>query len=292
VSLSGLVGAVLAAILASGLPMRLAGWLTPRAGTVEIAGLRYAEGARGLLELTLPAEVTPRTPLVVFFHGGSWQTGARGHYAFLARALAAEGIAVAVPDYRLWPEGRWPDFLRDGAAAVAWLRSEAGRAAGAPAGPVSVMGHSAGGFIAAALALDPRWLEEAGLPGGRGTLAGGVLVSAPIAWQPTDEPIRSIFAGAPGGRIQALPDPAALAGAPPLLLIHGTADTVVGPFHSERLAEAVLAAGGTARLELLDGAGHIAPIVALSEPARRFGWATAQAWAAVLEFLRGASRAP
>lgn len=287
-SLSGLVGAVLAAILASGLPMRLAGWLTPRAGTVEIAGLRYAEGARGLLDLTLPAAVTPATPLVVFFHGGGWAGGERGHYAFLARALAAEGVAVAVPDYRLWPAGRWPDFVRDGAQAVAWLRGDEGRQAGAPGGPVFVMGHSAGGFIAASLALDPRWLAEAGLPGGRGALAGGVLLAAPIAWQPTDEPVRSIFADAPGGRIQAVPDALALAGTPPLLLVHGTADTVVGTFHSERLAQAMGEAGASATLHLMPGAGHVAPVAALSVPARRWGFAEEDAWRAVLGFLRAA----
>ncbi|WP_270936757.1 alpha/beta hydrolase, partial [Falsiroseomonas oryzae] len=249
---------------------------------VERRGLRYAPGARGLLDLTLPRDAGAGTPLLVFFHGGAWQVGSRGHYAFLARALAAEGIAVAVPDYRLWPDARWPDFLQDGAAALAWLRGSGQ----APGGPLFVMGHSAGGFIAASLALDPRWLAEAGLPGGRQALAGGVLVSAPIAWQPDDEPVRSIFARAPGGKIQAVPDAAALAGAPPLLLLHGTGDRVVGAFHAERLADALRANGRAARLHLLEGAGHIAPMVALSAPARRYGFAKPRAWQEVVGFLR------
>jgi acetyl esterase/lipase len=262
--------------------MQLAALATPRRGAEERRGLRYGPGARQLLDLTLPRGCTDDTPLLVFFHGGGWQSGSRRDYAFLARAFAAEGVAVALPDYRLWPAARWPDFVQDGAAALAWLRA----ASGVPRGRLFIMGHSAGGFIAAALALDPRWLNAAGLPDGRAALAGAVLVSAPIAWQPTDEPVRSIFAAAPGGRIEAVPDAASLAGAPPLLLLHGTADTVVGAFHSERLAEDVAAAGGTARLHLMDGAGHIAPMVALAEPARRHGWATGAAWDVVLEFLR------
>jgi acetyl esterase/lipase len=272
---------LLPGLLASGAPMRLAGLMTPRAGAEERRGLQYGEGPRHRLDLTLPRGTTAATPLLVFFHGGGWQTGARGDYAFLARAFAAEGFAVALPDYRLWPEARWPDFIEDGAAAITWLR----RAAQVPHGPLFVMGHSAGGFIAAALALDPRWL--AGAPGGRDALAGAVLVSAPITWQPTDEPIRSIFATAPGGRIQALPDPATLPGAPPLLLIHGTGDTVVGPFHSERLAQAVQRAGGTALLHRMPGAGHIAPMVAMSAPALRWRWASPEPWQATLRFLRG-----
>jgi acetyl esterase/lipase len=274
---------LLGPLLAGGLPMRVASLLTPRAGA-ELRGLRYGAHDRALLDVTLPRAATPATPLLVFFHGGSWQFGSRADYAFLARAFAAEGVAVALPDYRLWPQARWPDFLHDGAAALAWLRGEAARAAGVPQGPLFVMGHSAGGFIAAALALDPRWLAEAGMT--RAALAGGVLVSAAIEWQPTDEPVRSIFASAPGGMIQAVPDDAALAGTPPLLLLHGTADTVVGPFHSERLAAALTDAGVDARLHLIEGADHIAPMVALSAPARRFGWTGDGPWRASLAFLR------
>ncbi|MGG5818298.1 alpha/beta hydrolase [Falsiroseomonas sp. HW251] len=270
-------------LLASGLPMRLAGLATPRAGR-ELRGLRYAGHGRAKLDLVLPKRATPATPLVVFFHGGSWQVGSRRHYGFLARSLAQEGVAVALPDYRLWPQGRWPDFLHDGAAAIAWLRGEAARDAGVPQGPLFVMGHSAGGFIAAAVALDPRWLAAAGCA--RDVLAGGVLVSAPIAWQPDDEPVRSIFAAAPGGMIQAMPDPAMLAGAPPLLLVHGTADTVVGPFHSERLAAAMARAGREVRLVMVPGAGHIAPMLSFAAPARHFGPGAGAAWHAALDFLR------
>lgn len=274
---------MIARLLAGGLPMRLAALATPRRGAEERRGLRYGAGARALLDLTLPRGCTDTTPLLVFFHGGGWEAGSRRDYVFLARAFAAEGIAVALPDYRLWPASRWPDFVQDGAAALAWLRA----ARDVPRGPLFVMGHSAGGFIAASLALDPRWLAEAGLAGGRAALTGAVLVSAPIAWQPTDEPVRSIFAAAPGGRIQAVPDAAALPGTPPLLLLHGTADTVVGAFHSERLTQDVTEAGGTARLHLIEGAGHIAPMVALAEPARRHGWVKGAAWEEVAGFLRG-----
>lgn len=262
----------LPALLASACsPTRIAGLLTPRNGAEARVGLAYGPLSRHRLDLTLPAEVTAATPLVVFAYGGSWRMGERGDYPFLARVLAARGIAVAVPDYRLWPEGRWPDFIEDVALATAWLRGEAGRAAGAPGGPLFVMGHSAGGFIAAALALDPRWLDVAGLPGGRRALAGGVLLAAPIRWQPTDEPVRSIFAGAPGGRIEAVPDVATLRGAPPMLLIHGTVDTVVGPFHSVELARALEAAGRPVRLRLYEGVGHIGVLSAMAAPVRALG---------------------
>ena len=275
----------LPAVLAACSPTRIAGLLTPRGGTEAREGLRYGPMPRHLLDLTLPAEVTPATPLVVFAYGGSWRTGTRGEYAFLARVLAARGIAVAVPDYRLWPEGRWPDFIEDVALATTWLRGEAGRAAGAPAGPLFVMGHSAGGFIAAALTLDPRWLDAAGMP--RATLAGGVLLAAPIRWQPTDEPVRSIFANAPGGRIDAVPDAATLREAPPMLLLHGTADTVVGPFHSVELARALEAAGRPVRLRLYEGVGHIGVLSAMAAPVRALGLGQAGVLEEVVGFVSG-----
>ncbi|MGG5807894.1 alpha/beta hydrolase [Falsiroseomonas sp. CW058] len=277
---------LLPGLLAACSPARVAGLLTPSGGSETREGLAYGPHPRLRLDLTLPAGVTAATPLVVFIYGGSWRMGERADYAFVARALAARGIAVAVPDYRLWPEARWPDFIEDAATATAWLRSGAGRAAGAPSGPVFVMGHSAGGFIAAALALDPRWLGAAGLPGGRDALAGGALLAAPIAWQPTDEPVRSIFAPAPGGRIEAVPDPAMLAGAPPLLLLHGADDVTVGPFHSVRLAAAMEAAGRPARLRVYDGVAHVGILAAMAGPVRALGLARADALEEVAGFVR------
>ncbi|NKC34312.1 alpha/beta hydrolase [Falsiroseomonas selenitidurans] len=278
-----------AALLAGGCsPTDIANLATPRRGTMRVEGLRYGPLPRHRLDLVLPPMPVPATPLLVFIHGGGWETGGRGQYAFLARRLASLGFAVAVPDYRLWPEARWPDFIEDAARAVAWLRAAGGVV---PGGPLFVMGHSAGGFIAAALALDPRWLASAGLPGGRGALAGAVLISAPISWQPTDEPVVSIFAGAPGGRIEAAPDAAMLAAAPPTLLLHGTADTVVGPVHAVELAAALESAGRPVRLRLYEGVGHIGIMSDFVPGARLLGLSTAPVVAEVRDFVKGSSSA-
>ncbi|MBU8538593.1 alpha/beta hydrolase [Falsiroseomonas tokyonensis] len=248
-----------------------------------VEGMRYGPLPRQVLDLTLPPMPTSDTPLVVFVHGGGWEEGGRAQYAFVARRLAALGMAVAVPDYRLWPEARWPDFVEDAARAVTWLRT----APEVPRGPLFVMGHSAGGFIAAALALDPRWLEAAGLPGGRGALAGGVLLAAPISWQPNYEPVISIFANAPGGRIEAAPEPAILAGAPPMLLLHGEADVVVGALHARNLAAGLQAAGRPVRLLLYPGVGHVGIMTDFVPGAGMLGLTEAPVVAEVRDFVRG-----
>lgn len=255
-------------------PTGIANLLTRPGEAEERTGLAYGPLPAHRLDLYVPPQ--PKA-LLVFFYGGSWQQGARGDYAFLGRALAAQGYAVAIPDYRLWPEGRWPGFVEDAALAVAWAQS----APEAPRLPVFVMGHSAGGFLAASLALDPRWLGE----GGRAGLAGGVLMAAPILWQPRRGALVEIFAGAPGGRIEAAPDPATLAGAPPLLLLHGGDDTVVQPVQSERLAAALREAGRPVRLRVFEGLGHIGLITPLVPSARFLGLARADVAGEIAGFV-------
>ena len=268
------------ALLATGCsPAQLATRLTPAGRSQARPGLAYGPHPRHRLDLVLPPGMTPATPLVVFFPGGGWQAAERGDYAFLARTLAARGIAVAVPDYRLWPEARWPDFIEDGARAVAWLRREM------PGRPLFVMGHSAGGFIAAALALDPRWLAAAGAS--RAALAGGILLAAPIAWQPTEEPTVSIFATAPAGRIDAVARQEDLADAPPMLLLHGAADTVVGPFHAVDLGAALRAAGRPVTLHVYEGVGHVGILGAMAQPVRALGLDGAPVFETVVRFVAG-----
>jgi len=254
-------------------PIGLANALTPGGYSLS-RGLAYGAGPRQRLDLHLPKDGAAAAPLVVFFYGGNWESGERADYRFLAQPLVARGHAVAVPDYRLHPAARWPDFLEDGAAALAWLRGPAGRAAGAPAGPCFVMGHSAGGFIAAALALDPRWLAAAGLPGGRDALAGCIALAAPFYFQPQREPLLGIFRPAPEGRLAVVPETAAaLRGAPPMLLLHGEADRTVRPEQSLGLAERLRAVGGRVRLVLYPGLGHIGIVAALAAPVRAAGLA-------------------
>ena len=92
--------------------------------------------------------------LVVFLYGGCWTTGARRSYRFLAHVLGSRGFAVAIPDYRLFPDARFPDFLVDTASAIGWLHRNAGEH-GIRGDRMALLGHSAGAYNAAMVALDP-----------------------------------------------------------------------------------------------------------------------------------------
>ena len=101
--------------------------------------------------------------MIVFFYGGKWQSGTKEMYGFLAAALTARGYVVVIPDYRLYPEVRFPDFIADSARALRWTRDNIA-AFGGDARLLFVMGHSAGAQLAALVCTDERYLKAEGLP--------------------------------------------------------------------------------------------------------------------------------
>jgi acetyl esterase len=95
-------------------------------------------------------------PIVVYLHGGGWVVGTLDSYDPLCRALAAATPAVVVSvDYRLAPEHRWPAAAEDAYAATLWASRNAAALGGAQH-RLAVAGDSAGGNLAAAVALGAR----------------------------------------------------------------------------------------------------------------------------------------
>ena len=225
-----------------------------RAGLSEQRDVAYGPLPRQAMDVWRPAEGAARLPVVVFFYGGSWQTGRRADYSFVAADLARRGHVVVLPDYRLYPEVRFPVFLQDAAAAVATARRMATSWGGDPA-RVVLMGHSAGAHIATMLALDPRWLAAVG--DSRDGLAGVIGLAGPYDFLPiTGRGIRAVFAGAADLR-DTQPISFADRHAPPALLLHGIDDTTVFPRNSQALADRIRGDGGRAELRLYGGVGHI-----------------------------------
>jgi acetyl esterase len=100
-------------------------------------------------------EPVPTVGTLVYFHGGGWVTASIDTHDGVCRALAARaGCRVVAVEYRLAPEHRFPAALEDAWEATVW-------ATGLDAGPVAVGGDSAGGNLAAVVALRAR---DRGLP--------------------------------------------------------------------------------------------------------------------------------
>lgn len=228
--------------------------------TVPTDGLRimrdiaYTPGARGGLDVYRPDDATTGLPLVVFIYGGSWQSGSKNQYPFVAAPLARHGLVVAVPNYRLYPEVQYPSFIEDCARAVAFARAHAAEW-GADPKRLYVMGHSAGGYNALMLATDAKYLAAVGMS--PHDLAGAVGIAAPADFLPIrEEDIKLVFAPA-----LTSPDTQPITHAdgrePPILLLHGTADDTVYPRNSTALAKKIEASGGKVSLKLYPGIGHI-----------------------------------
>ena len=200
------------------------------------ADVPYGAGARQKLDVYTPKNAADR-PIIVFWYGGGWEHGKKSQYRFVGAALANAGYVTVLPDYRLYPDVKFPAFVHDGAEALAWVVSHAREIGGDPR-RIYVAGHSAGAHLAAMLAYDRSQLERVGLPAD--TVRGYIGLSGPYALDPNTDIYRAIF-GAPYGLADWQPVQLAKAGAPPALLIHGEADRVVSIGHARKMAAALQA---------------------------------------------------
>ena len=228
------------------------------------ADLRYASGERGKLDIYAP-HGAKNLPVIVFFYGGSWQHGKREQYRFVGAALAQEGYVVIIPDYRLYPEVRFPDFNDDAARALVWSHQHGGEYGG-NTHELFVMGHSAGAHIAASLAFDSRYLRGAG--GNPAWIRGLIGLSGPYVLKPNTKELNAIFS-APFAPADWELQNFVSAAAPPTLLVQGTKDELVASANSEEIARRLRAAGVTAQLWLVPGRKHADTLAALSVVARR-----------------------
>jgi acetyl esterase/lipase len=237
--------------------------LTPRSGYTVERDLAYGPTARQKLDLYVPDDAAHDAPVLVFFYGGNWQSGSKDLYRFAGQAFASRGYVTAIPDYRLYPEVRYPTFIEDGALAIEWLATQPGTAGGRK---LFVAGHSAGAYIAAMLTLDRRWLNASSQD--CGPIAGMAGLAGPYDFLPLNDPtLEEIFGPGPASP-GSQPINLVTSGDPPMLLATGTADSTVRPRNSIVLAERLAAAGSTVRLIEYPGLGHIQIVAALAAPLR------------------------
>ena len=148
------------------------------------------------MDLVLPATASSPVPVVVWIHGGAWLFGSRLHGAVTepaCRALMDRGIAVALVEYRFSGEARFPACLHDIKAAVRWLR-QYGASVGVNGEGIGVWGESAGGHLAAFIAMNGT---DERLNGTVGVTGCSSNVAAAVAWYPSTD----FLAMGPDGRV-------------------------------------------------------------------------------------------
>ena len=234
----------------------------------RLADVAYGPLPRQRLDIYRPAGATPAGgwPVVVFFYGGSWNQGERAQYGFVGAALASRGMLTLVADYRLYPEVRFPTFLADSALALAWGLKNAAEQGGNPR-RVFVMGHSAGAYNAAMLALDPRWLAATGHAPRE--LAGFIGLAGPYDFLPmTNLAAQPVFFHPhypPGTQPMAFAGPQS----PRSFLAAGATDDLVDPErNTATLAARLQAAGVGVTQQRYERVNHLTLIGAFGLPLR------------------------
>jgi len=221
-----------------------------------------------------PTPVEPR-PAILFLHGGGWRGGSKKQFARQAAYLASKrGFFAVSCEYRFSQEARFPACLRDAKCAVKWIRAQRDHF-NIDMERVAIAGGSAGGHLAAMVATTAGIAEyEAGGDGcdpGYAEQPGHVDLCIPHN-APLDlvvlaeksgqavEPVRELLGGSVAEMRDAYRDSSpfhrASAETPPMLLLHGGADTTIPGEQSVALHEKLLSLGVHSELEIYPGKGH------------------------------------
>lgn len=220
----------------------------------------YGELPRQTLDLYAPAEANPNGCRIVFVYGGNWRQGDKRDYGFVGAAFARRGHEVAIPDYRLYPEVTFPEFVHDIARSIHWYQQRNDKR------PLILMGHSAGGLIAALLSYDASYLNALGETPQHITAL--VTLAGPHDYfLPTDDPQWSAIFGEDAERqLRALPVRHVTAEAPQTLILHGADDDLVTPRSARSLADTLSAHGVAHHVHLYPDIGHRKLVASIATP--------------------------
>jgi acetyl esterase/lipase len=214
------------------------------------------------LDVYIPANTMEKQlDVVVFFYGGRWTYGAKEDYRFVAATFVKEGFIVVIPDYRKYPQVRFPVFVEDGAKALAWVSDHIVERHGNPA-RIHVVGHSAGAHIGALLAADPHYLADIGKDRSL-SIHDFAGLAGPYAFIPDEPDLEDIFGppqNYPNMQVTTFIDGTQ----PPILLLYGNKDTAVKLANLEKLEQRIKQRGGCVRSRIYPDTDHTDLIGALS----------------------------
>lgn len=281
----GLVGALLGLLVGCS-PLKMLNLLTPDGTYTKASNLKYGNDPRNQLDVYTPVNLTSDVPVVVFFYGGSWTCGSRSDYGFVGEALAARGIVAVIADYRLYPQVHYQGFLEDSAQAVGWTRQHIRQYRGDPK-RLYVMGHSAGGYNAAMIALDPQWLAAVNMQ--PSMLSGWIGLAGPYDFLPIENPeVKPIFFF-PDSPPDSQPINHVGPNSPAALLMAAQDDSLVNPQRNTAgMARRLREQGVSVRELYFSKPGHGTLVAAFARPMR---W-LAPVLDEVVTFINGQDPAP
>lgn len=203
-------------------------------------------------------------PMVVFVHGGSWESGSKDEYAFVGQSLAQAGYVTAVINYRKAPEHVYPDYVQDAAQAIAWSYKNAESLHADPK-RLAVIGHSAGAFNAVAAVANEDFLAPYGVK--PNDISAVIGIAGPYSYDFRKFSSASAF-GANATPDNIMPDRNIKGAQPPYLLLTAEKDKVVHISNTVKMTQALKAAGVKVETGEIKGASHATSIGAMAPPLR------------------------
>lgn len=200
-------------------------------------------------------------PVVVFFYGGSWKVGKKEQYAFVGDYFASHGFVTVIADYRKYPQVKFPDFLKDGAEAINWTRQSIKEYGGDP-NRISIVGHSAGAHIEALLVSDSRYLAQDYSHQGS-SINAFVGLSGPYHFTPKKPDFKDMF-GPPETYVNMQVSTFIDGSEPPMLLVYGESDKVVGEINLMRLRSALEKYNNVYTVKTYPNTGHADKVATFS----------------------------
>jgi acetyl esterase/lipase len=223
--------------------------------------IAYGPGAAQRLDIYRP-ETGEGYPVLVYVHGGSWNSGNKALYSPVAQRLLPEGMVVVVPGYTLYPNGTYRQQVEDVASALAWTLENIEQHGG-DLRRVIVGGQSAGAHLTALALFDERWLAAYGHTAsefcGWYGISGPYDIQAQMDYEIAQGRAGQLLVEVMEGKenfAAVSPTTYAHAELPPILLIHGDADRTVPLSIAQNFQAKLEAAGATSKLLVYPGAGH------------------------------------
>ncbi|SBS31014.1 Carboxylesterase NlhH [Marinomonas spartinae] len=222
--------------------------------TQTIKNIDYGPQPWQKLDLYIPPNPSHEPlPVVVFFYGGSWKEGSKSMYPFVGEAFAKKGYITVIADYSKYPQVTFPAFVEDGAKAVAWTYRHVAQYGGNPS-ELFIVGHSAGAHIGALITADSHYLSAEGE--NRSIIKAFAGLSGPYDFVPYEKDYIAIFG--PPENYPKMQVPTFIDGKePPMLLLWGADDDVVGKSNMDKLVAKIHEKGGVEEHKTYAGVDHV-----------------------------------
>ena len=263
------LSALLATLAAACQPVKLLNAIIPTRQMQAGKNIAYGQHPRQQLDIYQPkansAAKGKLAPVVIFFYGGSWDSGSKDDYLFVAEALVSRGYVTVIADYRLYPEVKFPALMQDPAMVVDWVARHIADFSGNPQ-QLFLMGHSAGAHLAVMLSVNAAYLQAAGTS--PAILRGCIGLAGPYDFLPlTSDRLKAIFAPE-SEQWRSQPVNFVDGKQPPMFLLMGLKDTVVWPRNTLRMADAVQRHGGEVKVSTYPDYNHVDMVAKLARPLR------------------------